>query len=79
MLLEHCKIHLTDFQGCRYLKRSMVLAALRTFPYTPVPGPSASLNRIGVFLCLVPVHTQSCGAFKNLIVPFKQACVEWFD
>lgn len=35
-----------------YLKRSMVLAALRTLPYTP--GLSWSLKRIGVFLCRAP-------------------------
>lgn len=55
---------------CPYLKRSMVLAALRTLPY--IPGLSWLLNRTGVFLCRAPerstctedmLHhkTSSCG------------------
>ncbi len=88
MLLGHCKIHLAQKQnveGLDYLKRSMVLAALRTFPYTPVPGPSASLNRIGVFLCLAPIHTKAVTHKAGLqssniwIIPLEKAWVEWFD
>ena len=54
--------------GKCHLKRSMVLAALRTFPY--IPGLSWSLKRTGVFLCLAPEkdtmsNQDPCGLWSD--------------